>query len=254
MRDAALYEEIRKAGLQRHVLQWQSFAAFCQYRRAFETTRKYLTPGAVALDWGCGNGHFAFFLVRHGVRCVGYSFEGPPTYLAREALFEHRRGDPREPVTLPFAADAFDLVFSVGVLEHVHEAGGDARGSILEIERVLKPGGHFLCFHLPNRYAWGENLRKVMKRLGAREEFHPVLYTKRTFGDLLRATTFEVVEARRYGFLWRNRLSRLPGILSDAPPGVAFINWLDAVLERLFFPFCQNWGFVLVKPSGAAER
>ena len=225
--------EIRRAGLQRHVSQWQSFATFGQYRRPFETSRKYLRSGAVALDWGSGNGHFAFFLVRHGVRCVGYSFEGPPTYLARETLFEHRRGDPREPVILPFAADAFDLVFSVGVLEHVHEAGGDARGSILEIERVLKPGGHFLCFHLPNQYAWGENLRKVMKRLGAREEFHPVLYTKRTFGDLLGATTFEVVEARRYGFLWRNRLSRLPGIISDAPPGVALINWLDSVLERL---------------------
>ena len=225
--------EIRRAGLQRHVSQWQSFATFGQYRRPFETSRKYLRSGAVALDWGSGNGHFAFFLVRHGVRCVGYSFEGPPTYLARETLFEHWRGDPREPVILPFAADAFDLVFSVGVLEHVHEAGGDARGSILEIERVLKPGGHFLCFHLPNRYAWGENLRKVMKRLGAREEFHPVLYTKRTFGDLLGATTFEVVEARRYGFLWRNRLSRLPGIIGDAPPGVALINWLDGILERL---------------------
>ncbi len=254
MHDTALYGEIRRAGLQRHVSQWQSFATFCQYRRPFETSRKYLRSGAVALDWGCGNGHFAFFLVRHGVRCVGYSFEGPPTYLARETLFEHRRGDPREPVMLPFAADAFDLVFSVGVLEHVHEAGGDARGSILEIERVLKPGGHFLCFHLPNRYAWGENLRKVMKRLGAREEFHPVLYTKRTFGDLLRATTFEVVEARRYGFLWRNRLSRLPEIISDTLPGVALINWLDSVLERLFSPFCQNWGFVLIKPSGAAEE
>ena len=254
MHDTALYGEIRRAGLQRHVSQWQSFATFCQYRRPFETSRKYLRSGAVALDWGCGNGHFAFFLVRHGVRCVGYSFEGPPTYLARETLFEHRRGDPREPVILPFAADAFDLVFSVGVLEHVHEAGGDPRASIREIQRVLKPGGHFLCFHLPNRYAWGENLRKVMKRLGAREEFHPVLYTKRTFGDLLRATTFEVVEARRYGFLWRNRLSRLPGIISDAPPGVALINWLDGILERLFSPFCQNWGFVLVKPSGAAER
>ena len=156
MQDTTLYGEIRRAGLQRHVSQWQSFATFGQYRRPFETSRKYLRSGAVALDWGSGNGHFAFFLVRHGVRCVGYSFEGPPTYLARETLFEHRRGDPREPVILPFAADAFDLVFSVGVLEHVHEAGGDARGSILEIERVLKPGGHFLCFHLPNRYAWGK--------------------------------------------------------------------------------------------------
>ena len=146
-------------------------------------------------------------------------------------------------------------MFSVGVLEHVHEAGGEPRASIREIHRVLKPGGHFLCFHLPNRYAWGENLRKVMKRLGAREEFHPVLYTKRTFGDLLRATPFEVVEARRYGFLWRNRLSDLPRIVIDAPAGVALINGLDALLEQLFSQFCQNWCFVvLVKLSGAAEE
>jgi SAM-dependent methyltransferase len=251
VRDTALYDEIRKAGLRRHVLQWQSFAAFCQYRRPFETTRKYLRPGATALDWGCGNGHFSFFLVRHGVQSVGYSFEAPPALLVDEGLFEHRRGDRSEPVKLPFAADTFDLVFSVGVLEHVHELGGDARGSILEIERVLKPGGHFLCFHLPNRYAWGENLRKVMKRLGAREEFHPVLYTKRTFVDLLRATMFELVEARRYGFLWRNRLSGLPRIVSDAAAGVAVVNGLDTILERLFSTFCQNWSFVLVKRSRA---
>jgi Methyltransferase domain len=225
VRDGALYEEIRKAGLQHHVWQWQSFAVFCQYRRVFEATRRYLEPGAVALDWGCGNGHFPFFLVRHG-----------------------------EPVKLPFDENAFDLVFSIGVLEHVPEAGGNARGSILELERVLKPGGHFLCFHLANRYAWGENLRKVMKRLGAAEEFHPVLYTNRSFGDLPRATTFEVVEAWRYSWLPRNRLNRLPGFMNGASTGVAVINSIDAGLERLLAPFCQNWAFVLVKRPAATER
>jgi SAM-dependent methyltransferase len=249
--DAALYEEIRTARLQRQVWQWQSFATFCQYRRAFETTRRYVRPGAVALDWGCGNGHFSFFLVRQGVRSVGYSFEAPPPLLAREGRFQHRRGDPSEPVKLPFADAAFDLVFSVGVLEHVHEAGGDARASILEIERVLKPGGHFLCFHLPNRYAWGENLRKLMRRFGSRVEAHPVLYTARTFGDLLHGTRLAVVEARRYGFLPRTSLSDLPNVVRDAPAGVAILNALDVVLERLFSPFCQNWSFVLVKRSGA---
>ena len=80
-----------------------------------------------------------------------------------------------------------------------------------------------------------------------------MLYTKRTFGDLLRGTTLEVVGARRYGFLPRTCLSDLPGVISDAPAGVAFVNRLDAVLERLLTPFCQNWGFVLVKRSGGAE-
>jgi len=221
VRDGALYEEIRRAGLQNHVWQWESFAAFSQYPRVFDATRRYLEPGAVALDWGCGNGHFSFFLVTQGVRSVGYSFEAAPPLLAGEPLFEHRRGDPREPVKLPFDDNAFDLVLSLGVLEHVHEAGGNARSSILELERVLKPSGHFLCFHLPNRYAWGENLRKVLKRLGSAEEFHPVLYTSRSFGDLLRATTFEVVEA-----------------------------WRELALTR----FCQNWAFVLRKRPVPTER
>lgn len=251
--DTALYEEIRKARLQSQVWQWKSFATFCQYRQAFEMTRRYVRPGAVALDWGCGNGHFSFFLVRHGVRSVGYSLEAAPPLLAGERRFQHRRGDPGEPVKLPFTDEAFDLVFSVGVLEHVHEAGGDARASIREIQRVLKPGGHFLCFHLPNRYAWGENLRKVMRRFGARVEAHPVLYTARTFGDLLHDTRLAVVEARRYGFLPRTALSDLPNVLSDAPAGVAFLNALDVVLERLFSPLCQNWGFVLVKRADAGK-
>src|SRR3989449_11516423 len=104
MHDTALYEEIRKAGLQRHVLQWQSFATFCQYRRAFETTRRDLRPGAVALDWGCGNGHFSFFLVRHAIRTVALSVDRPPPYLSPEELFEARRGDPGEPLQHPFTA------------------------------------------------------------------------------------------------------------------------------------------------------
>jgi SAM-dependent methyltransferase len=251
--DRALYEDILRARLQGQVWQWRSFATFCQYRRVFETTRKYLKPGAVSLDWGCGNGHFSFFLVREGVRSVGYSFDAPPPLLAGDTRFEHRRGDPSEPVKLPFADGAFDLVFSVGVLEHVHEAGGNARGSVREIQRVLKPGGHFLCFHLPSRYAWGENLRRTMRRLGAAVEAHPVLYTARTFHDLLRGTALEVVEARRYGFLPRTCLSDLPHVISNAPAGVAILNALDVLLERLLTPFCQNWSFVLVKRSGGAE-
>ena len=251
--DGALYAEIRKAGLRDHVWQWQRYAVFCQYRRVFEVTGRYLRPGALALDWGCGNGHFSYFLARQGVRSVGYSFEAPPPFMAGEALFEHRRGDLSEPVKLPFGDSVFDLAFSIGVLEHVHEAGGNARLSILELERVLKPGGHFLCFHLPNRYAWGEHLKRALRRLGAAVDFHGALYTTRTFGDLLHATTFELVEARRYGWLPRNSLRRLPAVMSDASASVAIFNGLDTALEHLLAPFCQNWAFVLVKRPAPTE-
>ena len=72
VRDGTLYDGIRRAGLQHHVWQWQRYAAFCQYRRVYEATGRYLRPGALALD--------------------GYSFEAPPPRMAGEALFEHRPG------------------------------------------------------------------------------------------------------------------------------------------------------------------
>ena len=42
--------------------------------------------------------------------------------------------------------------------------------------------------------------------------------------------------------------------MSEASAGVAIINGIDAGLERLLAPFCQNWAFVLIKRPAATER
>jgi len=42
--------------------------------------------------------------------------------------------------------------------------------------------------------------------------------------------------------------------MSQSPAGVAIINSIDAGLERVLAPFCQNWAFVLVKRPAATER
>ncbi len=44
--------------------------------------------------------------------------------------------------TIPFRSEAFDSLCCFNVLEHVYEV----RSSILEIARVLKPGGTFYLF------------------------------------------------------------------------------------------------------------
>src|SRR5262245_46253496 len=93
-------------------------------------------------------------------------------------------------------------------------------------------------------------LYQVIRKAGLQN----LLYTSCSFGDLLRATTFEVVEAWRYGWLPRNRLSRLPAFMSEASAGVAIINSIDAGLERALTPFCQNWAFVLRKRPVPTER
>src|SRR5882724_9413482 len=158
-----LLTEVKTSGLDKHALQWGSYATYSQYRVPFKKTGPYLSKIARALDWGCGNGHFSYFLTRNNIQTVGFSFEDMPAHLKNVSLFEHVRAG-KDPVALPFPAQSFDAVFSIGVLEHVHEAGGNPEASMKEIDRVLKTGGLFFCFHLPNRYTWIEFTVRTVNR------------------------------------------------------------------------------------------
>jgi hypothetical protein len=132
-------------------------------------------------------------------------------------------------------------VFSLGVLEHVHETGGDERASLLEIQRVLVPGGLFLCFHLPNRLGWIEPAARLARLAG---HVHGRKYGRRDITALLVRAGLELVEAGRYNFLPRNRLARLPSALKQSQTVVRLFNLLDDSLALLLPMLCQNWYFV----------
>src|SRR5882762_10140856 len=101
-----------------------------QYRIAYENTLSNLSEGANVMDWGCGNGHFSYFLARTGFRVTGYSFLGYPLPMKASAeRFEFVQGSESDPRRLPFHDGEFDAVVSMGVLEHVRETGGDERAS-----------------------------------------------------------------------------------------------------------------------------
>ena len=145
--------KIRRAGLQRHVWQWQSFAAFCQYRRVHEATVGYLRPGPGAFDRGCGNGRFSPLPSRATASgSVGYSARGSAclSWGRRRALPEHHgRGDPARAGEASLRRRCLrPLVFSIGVLRvftSTRRAATRARlpGS-WKLERVtLKPGRSF---------------------------------------------------------------------------------------------------------------
>ena len=44
--------------------------------------------------------------------------------------------------------------------------------SLVEIRRVLKSGGHFLCFHLPNQYSYVEAVSRLARRGAAPDPRH----------------------------------------------------------------------------------
>jgi SAM-dependent methyltransferase len=107
-------------------------------RRAF--LLEHVAPGEGVLDLGCGDGAFAAELL--GAGCAVTMAD-----VAQEALRRARARAPgAEAVALvdggplPFAEDAFDVVWAGEVLEHV----ADVVGLLAEVRRVLRWGGRLL--------------------------------------------------------------------------------------------------------------
>ena len=260
-RVASLFAAIQRSDPAGTIDQFGSLAAANQYRRLYELTERYVPPGAHVLDWGCGRGHFSYFLLTCGFRVTAYSLEHEPEIFAslsesdRERL-SFVRGAEGEARSLPFAGGRFGAVFSVGVLEHVREQGGDELSSLLELRRVTAGDGVFLCYHLPNRYSYIEaaSRRLFGKPSGSdRHEFHEYRFTKRDIRRLCAKAGFAVVEVGRYGFLPRNSFNRLPAGLRRSRLLATVVNRSDAVLERLVRPVVQNYYFV-ARPSAIHEN
>jgi SAM-dependent methyltransferase len=97
-----------------------------------------VTDAPLVLDYGAGEGKYLHLVrtVKPRARLVGVDIRE-----ARTAVdFEFHRVTPNAP--LPLADDAFDLVISCDVLEHVESI----EHSLGEIHRVLRSGGSFIGF------------------------------------------------------------------------------------------------------------
>jgi SAM-dependent methyltransferase len=86
---------------------------------------------------------------------------------------------------LPYESAVFDILLSVGVLEHV----SNEQGSMAEIARVLKPGGLFFCFFLPARFSWTQQVSRWRGN-----NYHERLYTENHVRELLGAVGLEALD------------------------------------------------------------
>ena len=128
-----------------------------------------LAPGDRVLDLGCGEGRHAISVyVSEDVESVGVDLSKKDIETARlksQEFFEPDNVNKSLTLTvadaldLPFADDSFDKVICSEVLEHIP----DYAAVLLEINRVLKPGGVFaasvprfgpewLCWALSDEY------------------------------------------------------------------------------------------------------
>ena len=251
---AGLYAAIRSHDPARTVETFRSLPAANQYRRLYGLAARYLQPSADILDWGCGRGHFSYFLLRRGFNVTSFSFEEPPeifrTISAEEsARLTFVRGSETDPVSLPFAPCSFDAIFSVGVLEHVRETGGTEVASLKALRAVLRPDGVFICYHFPNRYSYIEALSRLVyghrySRVPTTVKFHKYLFCARDIHSLCGAAGLSVRQVIRYGAIPRNPFNWLPQILRSSRVIATAANVADVVLEPLMAPIVQNYAFV----------
>lgn len=119
------------------------------------------------LEVGCGLGTDAVNFARRGAHYTGVDLTEASIELVRnrfeiEGLTANLKVADAE--ALPFADDAFDLVYSHGVLHHTP----DTQRAIDEVRRVLKPGGSaMVMLYHKNSYNYRVNIM-TLPRIGIR--------------------------------------------------------------------------------------
>lgn len=119
------------------------------FKRKLFTELKVNPQGKAALEVGCGGGLLCEEIARMGFAVTGIDPSENSLQIASkhakagglQIVYEKGTGE-----ALPFRDNSLDLVFCCDVLEHVR----DVPKVILEIARVLKPGGCF-CYDTFNR-------------------------------------------------------------------------------------------------------
>ena len=160
--------------------------------RAF--LQRWVDPGAVVLDVGCGQGEF----LNH-VRCrrrIGVDLN-PDSRGGLDRSVEFHERDVRD---LSFLDDdAVDVVFTSNLLEHLADKT-EVESLLGEMRRVLAPGGHLV--------ALGPNLRYLA---GEYWDFwdHHVPITDRSLVEVLTNLGLEIVD-HHPRFLPYTTRSRLP--------------------------------------------
>ncbi len=153
------------------------------------TIRYGLTKGEKLLDLGCGRGEFLRGFIRCGLKGYGVDHSLMGKSVCPEA--EISKSDlEKEP--LPYDDGCFDVVFSKSVLEHFYYP----EKLVLEIHRILKPGGLVITM-VPD---W-----EAVYRTFYEDYTHRTPFTLTSLRNIFIINGFDDVKAEKFRqlpFLW----------------------------------------------------
>jgi SAM-dependent methyltransferase len=93
--------------------------------------------GKLVLDVGCGMGRFAEVATRWGAHVVGVDLSAAAEVAAKNLADRDFTAFQADVFSLPFAAESFDVIYSIGVLHHTP----DCEAAVKALDKYLKPGG-----------------------------------------------------------------------------------------------------------------
>src|SRR5258706_5137047 len=136
----------------------QSFGLHRRWKRRLIHLAK-VRSGARSLDLCCGTGDVAFALANAGAKVTACDFSGPMLEVARQRLLSRRSRDNEaltflraDALNLPLPSNTFDILIIAYGLRNL----ADFRAGLVEMLRVLKPGGKLLIldFGKPDFAPW----------------------------------------------------------------------------------------------------
>lgn len=123
---------------------------FYLYRRSriLDILNAINVEGKRCLDLGCGDGYYSVYLKNRGANIIGVDISNNMLNLAKRQAEKESLDIPFYKIDgehPPFSDNYFDIVLTIGVLQHVTEES--RLGKLLEeVSRVLNANGHVLIF------------------------------------------------------------------------------------------------------------
>jgi ubiquinone/menaquinone biosynthesis C-methylase UbiE len=139
-REKSFYNEKNRTTY--HLVRRWIWRAIGEFRRNDEAHSLYDANGADVLDYGCGPGYLAKHLIADGARSVtGIDVSDAEIEQAREratadGVADRTRFLVEDAHAMSFPDGSFDVIVGDSILHHL-----ELRKALLEIRRVLRPGG-----------------------------------------------------------------------------------------------------------------
>lgn len=123
--------------------------------------------GKLVLDVGCGMGRFAEVATRWGARVVGIDLSAAAEVAAKNLSNRKFVAFQADVFALPFAAESFDCIYSMGVLHHTP----DCEKAVKTLPQYLRPGGTLAVWLYSGYNKWyrfSDQWRKITHRMSPR--------------------------------------------------------------------------------------